>query len=160
MFVFLLWVWLPITASNSWHCTYSCPRYDFDTTYRANKTKYRTCIGTVPWVDSSGGLPCSYKRTNCALAGKVILKEGWALIGGHRVNQRFLIRELPIDVTSHLYGWSNDGLYMWRHICTGCPNAVPTHKFLFTFAKCHTLLYLLWLVGTNAHSIYERCQWV
>ena len=26
---------------------------------------------------------------------------------------------------------------MWHHICTDCPNGMPTHKFLFTFAKCH-----------------------
>ena len=29
---------------------------------------------------------------------------------------------------------------MWCHICAGCPDAVPTHKLLFTFAKCRTLL--------------------
>ena len=48
-------------------------------------------------------------------------------------------------MTSHLYGWSNDGLQMWRHICTGCPSGMLTHKLLFTFTKCRTLLYLLWV---------------
>ena len=46
---------------------------------------------------------------------KVILKEGWTSIGVHTVNHRYLIKtkliiDQPIDVTSHLYGWSNDGL--------------------------------------------------
>ena len=40
---------------------------------------------------------------------------------------------------------------MWCHICAGCPDAVPTHKLLFTFAKCLTLLYLLWLVGGSSY---------
>ena len=40
---------------------------------------------------------------------KVILNEGWAFIGVHRVNHRYLIKtkffiDQPIDVTSNLCG--------------------------------------------------------
>ena len=53
----------------------------------------------------------------------VILKEGWAFIGAHRLNHIYLIKtkliiDQPIDVTS---------------------------QCLFTFAMCCTLLFLLWV---------------
>ena len=46
---------------------------------------------------------------------KVILKEGWTFNWVHTVNHSYLIKTKliiyqPIDVTSHLYGWSNDSL--------------------------------------------------
>ena len=56
-----------------------------------------------------------YDLFNYLYVGKVILKEGWSFNGVHRVNnRRYLIKtklivDWPIDVTSHLYGWSNDG---------------------------------------------------
>ena len=72
-----------------------------------DSSKYITIIEHYLYVQNT--------RDGTRVKSKVILKEGWAFIGVHRVNHRYIIQtkliiELPIDVISHLYGWSNDSL--------------------------------------------------